>query len=151
MTSASPPHSAPRNWPMIAAGVLALAIVVLVVVAVVAFFVEGGLAAFGAWLYASAWGIFVRYLLESLALLVVVLIFTAILIYAERKIWGAIHLRRGPNVVGPWGTMQPLRGLSQVHPQGADHPGRRQQGRVRAGAAGVGDARLRRLGGDPGF
>jgi NADH-quinone oxidoreductase subunit H len=108
MTSASPPHSAPRNWPMIAAGVVALAIVVLVVVAVVAFFVEGGLAAFGAWLYASAWGIFVRYLLESLALLVVVLIFTAILIYAERKIWGAIHLRRGPNVVGPWGTMQPL-------------------------------------------
>jgi NADH-quinone oxidoreductase subunit H len=108
MTSASPPHSAPRNWPMIAAGVVALAIVVLVVVAVVAFLAHGGLAAFGAWLYASAWGIFVRYLLESLALLVVVLIFTAILIYAERKIWGAIHLRRGPNVVGPWGTLQAL-------------------------------------------
>ncbi len=108
MTSASPPHSAPRNWPMIAAGVVALAIVVLVVAAVVVFLADGGLASFGAWLYASAWGIFVRYLLESLALLVVVLIFTAILIYAERKIWGAIHLRRGPNVVGPWGTLQAL-------------------------------------------
>ncbi len=80
----------------------------MVVGAIVAFFIDGGLAAFGAWLYASPWGVFLRYLLESLALLVMVLIFTAILIYAERKIWGSIHLRRGPNVVGPWGTLQPF-------------------------------------------
>ena len=26
----------------------------------------------------------------------------------ERKIWGAVQLRRGPNVVGPWGTLQPF-------------------------------------------
>jgi NADH-quinone oxidoreductase subunit H len=28
------------------------------------------------------------------------------IIYAERKIWAAIALRRGPNVVGPWGLLQ---------------------------------------------
>jgi NADH-quinone oxidoreductase subunit H len=27
-------------------------------------------------------------------------------IYAERKIWAAVALRRGPNVVGPWGLLQ---------------------------------------------
>ena len=30
----------------------------------------------------------------------------AMVIYAERKIWAAIALRRGPNVVGPFGLMQ---------------------------------------------
>ena len=30
----------------------------------------------------------------------------AMVIYAERKIWAAIALRRGPNVVGPWGLLQ---------------------------------------------
>ena len=45
---------------------------------------------------------------RGLLLLVCILISTAVLIYAERKIWGAIHLRRGPNVVGPWGVLQPF-------------------------------------------
>jgi NADH-quinone oxidoreductase subunit H len=45
---------------------------------------------------------------RALAFLVVLLLSTAVLIYGERKIWGAVHLRRGPNVVGPWGTMQPF-------------------------------------------
>jgi NADH-quinone oxidoreductase subunit H len=43
---------------------------------------------------------------ESLALLVGVLIFTAYVLYADRKIWAAVQLRRGPNVVGPWGLLQ---------------------------------------------
>ncbi len=30
----------------------------------------------------------------------------AMIIYAERKIWAAMALRRGPNVVGPWGLLQ---------------------------------------------
>lgn len=38
----------------------------------------------------------------------VVLGATAYLTYAERKILGAIHLRKGPNVVGPLGLLQPL-------------------------------------------
>ncbi|HBR26570.1 MAG TPA: NADH-quinone oxidoreductase subunit NuoH, partial [Rhizobiales bacterium] len=30
----------------------------------------------------------------------------AMIIYADRKIWAAMALRRGPNVVGPWGLWQ---------------------------------------------
>ncbi len=39
-------------------------------------------------------------------LIVVLLIFVAYLLYADRKIWAAVQLRRGPNVVGPWGLLQ---------------------------------------------
>ena len=39
-------------------------------------------------------------------LLVVLLIFVAYILYADRKIWAAVQLRRGPNVVGPWGLLQ---------------------------------------------
>ena len=34
------------------------------------------------------------------------LIVTAYALYADRKIWAAVQLRRGPNVVGPWGLLQ---------------------------------------------
>ncbi len=54
-----------------------------------------------AWLLPVLWAV-----AKSLILLVCVLISTAVLIYGERKVWGAVHLRRGPNVVGPWGTLQ---------------------------------------------
>jgi NADH-quinone oxidoreductase subunit H len=43
---------------------------------------------------------------ESLLLLVVLLIVIAYVLYADRKIWAAVQLRRGPNVVGPWGLLQ---------------------------------------------
>jgi len=35
-----------------------------------------------------------------------VLIFVAYILYADRKIFAAVQLRRGPNVVGPWGLLQ---------------------------------------------
>jgi NADH-quinone oxidoreductase subunit H len=44
--------------------------------------------------------------LQSVALLVALLIVTAFLLYADRKIWAAVQMRRGPNVVGPWGLFQ---------------------------------------------
>jgi NADH-quinone oxidoreductase subunit H len=44
--------------------------------------------------------------LESVVLLVALLIYTAYVLYGERKIWAAVQLRRGPNVVGPWGSLQ---------------------------------------------
>lgn len=44
--------------------------------------------------------------LKSVVLLVVLLIVVAYLLYADRKIWAAVQLRRGPNVVGPWGLFQ---------------------------------------------
>jgi NADH-quinone oxidoreductase subunit H len=43
---------------------------------------------------------------QSLLLLVVLLIVVAYVIYADRKIWAAVQIRRGPNVVGPWGLLQ---------------------------------------------
>jgi NADH-quinone oxidoreductase subunit H len=45
-------------------------------------------------------------LLKSVVLLVALLIYIAYILYADRKIWAAVQLRRGPNVVGPWGLLQ---------------------------------------------
>lgn len=45
-------------------------------------------------------------LIQSLVLVVILLVGVAYLLYADRKIWAAVQLRRGPNVVGPWGTLQ---------------------------------------------
>ena len=43
---------------------------------------------------------------QSLLLLVVLLIIVAFLLYADRKVWAAVQMRRGPNVVGPFGLLQ---------------------------------------------
>jgi len=57
----------------------------------------------------------VNWLGEALVILAECLLVTgplllavAYMTYADRKIWGAIQLRRGPNVVGPFGLLQPL-------------------------------------------
>ena len=44
--------------------------------------------------------------LQSVALLIALLIVVSFLIYADRKVWAAVQLRRGPNVVGPFGLLQ---------------------------------------------
>ncbi len=44
--------------------------------------------------------------LKSVVFLVVLLVIIAYILYADRKIWAAVQLRRGPNVVGPWGLLQ---------------------------------------------
>src|SRR3546814_10044217 len=51
-----------------------------------------------------AWGVatIAGILLIALPLMLAV----AMIIYADRKIWAAIALRRGPNVVGPFGLLQ---------------------------------------------
>src|SRR6187402_1911314 len=43
---------------------------------------------------------------ESLLLLVLLLVSIAYVLLADRKIWAAVQIRRGPNVVGPWGLLQ---------------------------------------------
>jgi len=43
---------------------------------------------------------------QSALLLTTLLILVAYLLYADRKVWAAVQLRRGPNVVGPWGLAQ---------------------------------------------
>jgi NADH-quinone oxidoreductase subunit H len=44
--------------------------------------------------------------IQSVALLVALLITVSFLIYFDRKVWAAVQMRRGPNVVGPWGILQ---------------------------------------------
>src|SRR5437660_12865824 len=43
---------------------------------------------------------------QSVLMLVALLVITAYVLYADRKIWAAVQIRRGPNVVGPWGLLQ---------------------------------------------
>jgi len=43
---------------------------------------------------------------QSVMLLVILLIGVAYVLLADRKIWAAVQIRRGPNVVGPWGLFQ---------------------------------------------
>ena len=44
--------------------------------------------------------------LQSLLVLIAVLLMAYFGIYADRKIWAAVPLRKGPNVVGPFGLLQ---------------------------------------------
>src|SRR3569833_849586 len=62
------------------------------------FFVRHGMIYDWAWFLATVIGILVIALPLMLAV--------AMIIYADRKIWAAMALRRGPNVVGPWGLLQ---------------------------------------------
>ncbi|WP_310530588.1 NADH-quinone oxidoreductase subunit NuoH [Novosphingobium sp.] len=61
-------------------------------------FMNWGMSHDWAWALATIAGI----LLIALPLMLGV----AMIIYADRKIWAAMALRRGPNVVGPWGLLQ---------------------------------------------
>jgi NADH-quinone oxidoreductase subunit H len=47
-------------------------------------------------------------LLECLAVTVPLLVAVAYMTYVDRKVWASIQLRRGPNVVGPFGLLQPF-------------------------------------------
>ncbi len=56
----------------------------------------------------TAVGILILTVLKTLAILVPVLIAVAYLTLAERKVMAAMQMRKGPNVVGPFGLMQPF-------------------------------------------
>ena len=53
-------------------------------------------------------GITVLTVAQTLAMLVPVLVSVAYLTLAERKVMAAMQMRRGPNVVGPFGLLQPF-------------------------------------------
>jgi NADH-quinone oxidoreductase subunit H len=40
------------------------------------------------------------------AILIPVLIAVALIVWVDRRVWGAVQLRKGPNVVGPFGLLQ---------------------------------------------
>ena len=63
-------------------------------------------ALFQSWGASYEWAWFWSMLIGTLVIALPLMLAVAMIIYAERKIWAAIALRRGPNVVGPWGLLQ---------------------------------------------
>ena len=114
--------SAPKkksNWLPLALG--AFALVAVCVAAYVAFAVVRYLWVETTWFVPT-----LIILLKSLVLLVALLVIIAFFLLADRKIWAAVQLRRGPNVVGPFGLLQSFADLLKfvlkepVIPAGAD-------------------------------
>jgi NADH-quinone oxidoreductase subunit H len=75
-------------------------------------------------------GLGITVLIAAQSLLVVgfVMISLIFLVYADRKVWAAVQMRRGPNVVGPWGLLQTFADAIKfvvkevVIPAGVDRP-----------------------------
>src|ERR1700721_34057 len=61
--------------------------------------------------HSLAW--FISQFLSILIFDVVLLVLIAYLLLADRKIWAAVQMRRGPNVVGPFGLLQTFADLTK--------------------------------------
>ncbi len=61
---------------------------------------------FQSWGLTYEWSWFVATIVGILAIVLPLLLAVAMIIYVDRKIWAAMALRRGPNVVGPFGLLQ---------------------------------------------
>jgi NADH-quinone oxidoreductase subunit H len=59
-------------------------------------------------LYSQNFINFMFIIIKIIALVVPLLVIVAFLTYAERKVIASVQLRKGPNVVGPFGLLQPL-------------------------------------------
>ena len=62
--------------------------------------------AFISWGMDTGWALFLASIIGVLLIVLPLLLIVAMTVYADRKIWAAINLRRGPNVVGPFGLLQ---------------------------------------------
>ncbi|WP_340316572.1 NADH-quinone oxidoreductase subunit NuoH [Rhizorhabdus argentea] len=63
-------------------------------------------ALFQTWGLPFEWAWFTSTIIGILIIALPLMLAVAMIIYADRKIWAAMALRRGPNVVGPWGLLQ---------------------------------------------
>jgi NADH-quinone oxidoreductase subunit H len=63
-------------------------------------------ALFQSWGLPYDWAWFASTIIGILVIALPLMLAVAMIIYADRKIWAAMALRRGPNVVGPWGLLQ---------------------------------------------
>jgi len=76
------------------------------------------------WTTPGGW--FVLAVLQILLVVLPLLLTLAFLMYADRKVWAAVQMRKGPNVVGPFGLLQSFADLIKfvlkevVIPAGAD-------------------------------
>jgi NADH-quinone oxidoreductase subunit H len=66
------------------------------------------------WGVPAGWQTAILFLLGSAILGVGALLFTLVLIWAERKIIGRLQDRYGPNRVGPWGVFQPIADMLKI-------------------------------------
>ena len=69
-------------------------------------FTEGAVASFQSAGMQDGWAWFLGTTIHILVIALPLMLAVAMVIYAERKIWAAMALRRGPNVVGPFGLLQ---------------------------------------------
>ena len=78
--------------------------------------------------FASSWGIALILISQGLMMAVFLLLSAYFLIYADRKVWAAVQMRRGPNVVGAFGLLQSGADMLKlvfkeiIIPAGADKP-----------------------------
>ena len=61
---------------------------------------------FQSWGMTFEWAWFVATIVGILVIVLPLMMAVAMVIYMDRKVWAAINLRRGPNVVGPFGLLQ---------------------------------------------
>lgn len=62
---------------------------------------------YGEWFGLAGWiGTMAAIISAILLVTLPLLIGVAMSVYLDRKIWAAVQLRRGPNIVGPWGLLQ---------------------------------------------
>ncbi len=54
----------------------------------------------------TPFGIVLTVAAQTLLMVAFVMVSLLFLVYGDRKIWAAVQMRRGPNVVGPWGVLQ---------------------------------------------
>lgn len=61
---------------------------------------------FQTWGMSFEWAWFAATIVGILLIALPLMLAVAMIIYVDRKVWAAMALRRGPNVVGPWGLLQ---------------------------------------------